>query len=63
MKTQTKINLGDEFDPFMTERKRWIQENFKEDQYRIRDIGFIYPDLVVEFTEERYATLYRLKWG
>lgn len=58
-----KIPLGDEFDPLMTERKRWIRENFKEDQYRIRDIGFIYPDFVVEFTEERYATLYMLQWG
>lgn len=63
MKTQTKINLGDEFDPLMTERKRWIRENFKEDQYCIRDIGFIYPAFVVEFTEERYATLYMLQWG
>lgn len=58
-----KIPLGDEFDPLMTERKRWIRENFKEDQYHIRDIGFIYPDFVVEFKEERYATLYRLQWG
>ena len=58
-----RIPLGDEFDPLMTERKRWIQENFKEDQYRIRDTGFIYPDFVVEFTEERYATLFTLKWG
>lgn len=58
-----RIPLGDEFDPLMTERKRWIRENFKPDQYRIRDIGFIYPDFVVEFTEERYATLYRLHWS
>ena len=58
-----KIPLGDEFDPLMTERKRWIRENFKPDQYCIRDIGFIYPDFVVEFTEERYATLYKLQWG
>ena len=58
-----RISLGDEFDPLMTERKRWIRENFKEDQYQIRDTGFIYPDFVVEFTEERYATLYRLQWG
>lgn len=58
-----RINIGDEFDPLMTERKRWIRENFKEDQYCIRDTGFIYPDFVVEFTEERYATLYMLQWG
>ena len=58
-----KISLGDEFDPLMTERKRWIKNNFKEYQYRIRDIGFLYPDFVVEFTEERYATLYRLQWS
>ena len=58
-----RIPLGDEFDPLMTERKRWIRENFKEDQYQIRDTGFIYPDFVVEFTEERYATLYMLQWG
>jgi hypothetical protein len=57
-----RINLGDEFDPLMTEKKRWIRENFKEDQYQIRDIGFIYPDFVVEFAEERYATLYYLHW-
>jgi hypothetical protein len=58
-----KINIGDEFDPLMTERKRWIRENFKPDQYRILDTGFIYPDFVVEFTEERYVTLYRLQWS
>lgn len=58
-----KINLGDEFDPLMTERKRWIRENFKPDQYRIGDAGFIYPDYYVEFAEERYATLFTLKWG
>lgn len=58
-----RINLGDEFDPLMVERKQWIKNNFKPDQYLIRDIGFIYPDFVVEFTEERYATLYLLHWN
>lgn len=53
-----KIPLGDEFDPNMTEKKRWIKENFNPDQYRISDIGFIYPDFVVEFTEEKYETIY-----
>ena len=58
-----KIPLGDEFDPTMTERKRWIRENFNADQYRIRDIGFLYPDFVVEFTEEKYATLFKIRWS
>lgn len=57
-----KIPLGDEFDLNMTEKKRWIKENFNSDQYRIRDIGFIYPDFVVEFTEEKYLTIFLLRW-
>ena len=58
-----KIPLGDEFDPLMTEKTSWVKNNFKENQYRIRDIGFIYPDFVVEFTEEKYATLFHLHWS
>lgn len=63
MNKQTKINLGDEFDPTMTEKKSWIKENFNSDQYCIRDIGFLYPDFVVEFAEEKYATLFKIRWS
>lgn len=58
-----KVFLGDDFDPILNEKKRWIKNNFNTDQYRIRDAGFTYPDYFVEFTEERYATLFRLQWG
>lgn len=58
-----KIHLGNDFDPLMIKKVRWIRENFKPDQYSIRDTGFIYPDYIVEFTEERYSTLFRIQWS
>lgn len=56
-----KINLGD--DDNADHKINWIRSTFNKDQYRIRDAGFIYPDYVIEFAEERYATLFTLKWG
>ncbi len=53
-----RINLGDEFTENLREKVNWIRSNFKKDQYRIIDIGFIYNDYVVEFTDEKYETLY-----
>lgn len=58
-----KINLGGDFDALTTEKKRWIKENFKPDQYRIGDGGFIFSaDYYVEFTDESHSTLFLLKW-
>ena len=58
-----RIVVGDEFTPDLKEKIAWIRANFTKDQYVIRDIGFLYNDYAVEFSEEKYATLYRLRWS
>lgn len=59
-----KIILGDDFTcANLNEKIAWIRANFDKDQYVIRDIGFLYNDYVVEFKEEKYATLYKLRWS
>jgi hypothetical protein len=57
-----RINLGDEFTPDLKEKIQWIKTTFEKDQYRIMDIGFLYNDYTVEFTDEKYATLFSLRW-
>jgi hypothetical protein len=61
----TKINLGDEFTPDLKEKIAWIRANFDfgKEQYVLRDIGFLYNDWVVEFSEEKYATLFKIRWS
>jgi hypothetical protein len=58
-----KVFLGDDFDPILNEKIRWLRNTFKADQYCLIDTGFTYPDYYVEFAEERYTTLFRLQWG
>jgi hypothetical protein len=58
-----RIIIGDEFTPNLKEKIAWIRDNFDKDQYVIRDIGFLYNDYAVEFKDEKYATLYRLRWS
>jgi hypothetical protein len=57
-----RINLGDEFTPNLKEKIQWIKTTFEKDQYRIVDIGFLYNDYAVEFKDEKYATLFELRW-
>lgn len=57
-----RILLGDEFTPNLREKVAWIKETFEKDQYRIMDIGFLYNDYCVEFANEKYATLFELRW-
>lgn len=57
-----RIILGDEFTENLKEKIEWIRSTFKEDQYRIRDIGFLYNDYAVEFTDESYETLYLMRY-
>lgn len=56
-----RIEIGD--DDNADHKINWIRSTFNKDQYRIKDLGFIYPDYVVDFAEERYATLFTLKWS
>ena len=58
-----KIWLGDESTVDLDEKVKWLQNNFRKDQYTITDDGFIINDYYVEFTEDRYATLYRIHWS
>jgi hypothetical protein len=58
-----RIIIGDEFTPNQKEKIAWIRDNFDKDQYVIRDIGFLYNDYAVEFKDEKYETLYKLRWS
>jgi hypothetical protein len=58
-----RIYLGDEFTPDFKEKIEWIRATFKKDQYLIRDIGFLYNDYCVEFTNESHSTLFFLRWS
>jgi hypothetical protein len=57
-----RIDLGDDFAPDLKVKVAWIRSNFDKSQYVIRDIGFLYNVYVVEFTEEKYETLYLLQY-
>lgn len=56
-----KIILGGEFDPIARHKVNWIKENFRKDQYRITEEGFLLNDYCVEFTKEKYLTFFLLK--
>jgi hypothetical protein len=58
-----RINLGDEFTSDLKEKIQWIKTTFEKDQYRIMDIGFLYNDYAVEFADEKYTTLFHLRWS
>lgn len=58
-----RIYLGEEFDPNTNAKVFCIRSNFNKDQYRIIEEGFLINEYYVEFTEERYATLFRLQWN
>jgi hypothetical protein len=57
-----KIRLGGEFDLSTRNKVEWIRSNFSEDKYKIIDEGFLMNDYYVEFVEEKYATLFGLRW-
>lgn len=57
-----RINLGDEFTPNLKDKINWIKTNIDKEHYVIRDIGFLYNDYAVEFTDEKYATLFFIKY-
>lgn len=44
------------------ERRRWAEKNLDPSVYQLVDKGFIYPEYYIIFTEEKYATLYRLRF-
>ncbi len=58
-----RINLGDEFTPNLREKIDWIKANIDKENYVIRDIGFLYNDYAVEFKDEKYETLFRIRWS
>jgi hypothetical protein len=58
-----RINLGDEFTPDLKEKINWIKANIDKEHYRIVDVGFLYNDYAVEFSDEKYATLFQLRWS
>lgn len=57
-----KINLGDWDHRETREKIEWIRFAFSKDQYRITDEGFIINDFYVTFADEKYATLYYIKY-
>lgn len=58
-----KIILGPEFHPSLRKKVNWIKENFRKDQFRIIEEGFLLNEYYVEFTEEKYETIFLLRWG
>lgn len=55
-----KISLGDEFAIDLKEKISWIRSNFKKDQYKIVEEGFLINDYYVDFVDDKYATFYLL---
>ena len=58
-----KIWLGSEDDINLDEKIYWLKISFSEDQYKIYEGGFLIREYYLEFTEDRYATLYRIHWS
>lgn len=57
-----KVRLGEEYTLSAVQRVNWIIEHFDEDKYKIIAEGFLINDYYAEFTEEKYATLYYLRY-
>lgn len=57
-----KICLGEEYTPSALERVRWIKEHVDKQFYKIYADGFLINDYYVEFTEEKYETLFFLHY-
>lgn len=57
-----KIYIGDEFSIDLREKIAWVRANFKKDQYKIVDDGFLINDYYVDFVDDKYATLYYLQY-
>lgn len=57
-----KICLGEENELPTLNRLLWIQENFDRQYYTIISTGFLINEWFVEFTDEKYATLYYLRY-
>jgi hypothetical protein len=57
-----KICLGDEHTLEAVNRVKWIKSNFKPDTYKITCDGFLLNDYYVEFVDEKYLTLYYIRY-
>ena len=57
-----KVRLGEEYTLSAVQRVNWIIEHFDESKYKIIAEGFLINDYYAEFTEEKYATLYYLRY-
>lgn len=55
-----KICLGDEDDPAVRAQVAWIRKNLDPGVFKITCTGFIYNDYYVQFSDERYHTLFLL---
>lgn len=58
-----KICLGEEMTRTALDRIQWIKNNFDSKNYKITCDGFLINDYYVEFTEEKYETLYFLRYS
>jgi hypothetical protein len=57
-----KIVLGDEDELCVREKIQWIRSNLDKDLYVIRTTGFLITEYFVEFVDEKYATLYLIRY-
>jgi hypothetical protein len=57
-----KIWLGDEMDLSFRDKIKWIKQNFREDQYKIIETGFLINEYFVEFVDDMYETLYYVQY-
>lgn len=57
-----RIYLGEEFEPGTNSKIFFIKSNFKKDQYKIIETGFLINEYFVEFVDNKYATLYYMQY-
>ncbi|MEN6293626.1 MAG: hypothetical protein ABFD07_16625 [Methanobacterium sp.] len=58
-----RCNITDGDDRVDKIKYDWLKQNLPNEVYCIRDTGFFISDYVVEFKDEKYATLYLLRFS
>jgi len=58
-----KISIGESDDQKTLDKIAWIKQMFSKDCYKITVVDFIVTVYYVEFYEEKYKMLYRIKFN
>lgn len=57
-----KFYVGGE-DHWEADKVDWVKDTFPEEAYILVDKGWFAAEYYIEFKDDKYAILYKLRWG